>query len=261
MDDQLLGLDPRDEPGFEREHAVEPEHVGDEVVGEHRQPVEVGEAGAAGTVQVRGSDLGALEEGDGEFLIRRAVGEAVPAAESPCERRRRAVGGVDHGRDATGIVQTGAEVVERVRVQPHQLMIGVLTEDPRDVGGVEPDQPRRRERAVRLLVLAPVPRDRVVAAEAVAFAQRREPAGTEVDRIERQPVRGDVVPGVPLDPSDATPGSGIRCSEAAYGAIAARCTWTLRALAATAAQALRSSSIDHRMTGAEPSGTDANVAR
>ena len=38
-----LGLDPRDEPGFEREHAVEPEHVGDEVVGEHRQPVEVGE--------------------------------------------------------------------------------------------------------------------------------------------------------------------------------------------------------------------------
>src|ERR1700722_662434 len=50
------------------------------------------------------------------------------------------------------------------------------------------------------------------------------------------------------------PGCSSSLSEAAYGAIAACCTRTLRARVATVAQALRSSSIDRRMTGRDPPG-------
>jgi len=39
---QLAAIDPRDERVVEREHAVEPQHVRDEVVGEGRQLVDVG---------------------------------------------------------------------------------------------------------------------------------------------------------------------------------------------------------------------------
>ncbi len=48
--------------GVEPDDTVEPQHMGHEVVGEHRQPVEVAEARTRRAVQIRGRDLGALEE-------------------------------------------------------------------------------------------------------------------------------------------------------------------------------------------------------
>ena len=60
--DQLPAVDAGDERGGEVQHAVEAQHVGDQVVGEHRQPVEVGGARDAGAGEIGGGDLGALEE-------------------------------------------------------------------------------------------------------------------------------------------------------------------------------------------------------
>ena len=62
--DQLPALDPADQLRVEPEDAVEPQHMGDEVVGEHRQPLEVAEVGDARPVQIGGGDLRALEERD-----------------------------------------------------------------------------------------------------------------------------------------------------------------------------------------------------
>ena len=64
MLDQLLGVDAGDERVVELEHAVEPEHVRDEVVGEQGQAVEVVAGREAGQREVGGGDLRALEERD-----------------------------------------------------------------------------------------------------------------------------------------------------------------------------------------------------
>ena len=60
--DQLLAFDPADQPRFELEDPVEPEHVRHEVVREHGQPREVGELRHPGPGQVRRRDLRALQE-------------------------------------------------------------------------------------------------------------------------------------------------------------------------------------------------------
>ena len=63
--DQRAGVDARDEVVVELEHAVDAQHVRDEVVGEQGQPVQVVGGGEPGQREVRGGDLGALEERDG----------------------------------------------------------------------------------------------------------------------------------------------------------------------------------------------------
>ena len=73
----LAALDARGELVVVVQHAVRPQHVRDEVVGEDRQPVDVPEVGHAGQVQIVGGDLGALvEAGVGEERhLRQALGQ------------------------------------------------------------------------------------------------------------------------------------------------------------------------------------------
>ena len=104
MLEQLAGFDPLLQVWIESQHAVEPKHLGDEVVGEGREPVEAGQIGETGPRHVGGGNLGALEEGDRATLVGRDVGEGAPAGKQVGERRRRAVGGLDHGPEATAVL-------------------------------------------------------------------------------------------------------------------------------------------------------------
>ena len=85
-------LDPRHELRLERQHAVEAEDVGHEVVGEHRQLAEVGRVDHAGAVEVGGGDLRPLEERQPELVVAGGVGKARPAAEQLGQRRGRSAG-------------------------------------------------------------------------------------------------------------------------------------------------------------------------
>src|SRR3954466_2597298 len=67
--EQLLRRDPRDQLGVELEHAVEPQDVRDEVVGEQRQPVQVVRRRESRQRQVGGGDLRALEQRHLEAVI------------------------------------------------------------------------------------------------------------------------------------------------------------------------------------------------
>ena len=80
-----------DEVVVEREHAVDAQHVRDEVVGEQRQAVEAGRVGQPGEREVGGGDLGALEERDPVVAVGRDVVPGVPARELawPAPRRCR----------------------------------------------------------------------------------------------------------------------------------------------------------------------------
>jgi len=85
--DQLLALDSSNQVLFEEEDPVQAQDMGDEVVGEHRQTIEVGELGRAGASQVGRGDLGTLEKRDLQLFIGGGVGEAVPPAQMFGERR------------------------------------------------------------------------------------------------------------------------------------------------------------------------------
>ena len=115
MRDQFLALDPPDELGVETQDAVEPQDVGDEVVGEHRQPVEIVKPRDTGAGEVGGGDLGALEEWDRELAVARAVGEALPGPEPRREPGRGGPGGVGDRGKATVVFggDMGAEVTQR----------------------------------------------------------------------------------------------------------------------------------------------------
>ena len=60
--EQLATIDPADERRLELEHAVDPQHVRDQVVGEQRQRGDIRGRRDALQVQVGGGELGALEE-------------------------------------------------------------------------------------------------------------------------------------------------------------------------------------------------------
>ena len=166
-----------------------------------REAVEVlAEVGDAGVVQVGGSDLRALAEGDAATCVRGGVGEAVPAGEALRERHGGAVGSVRHREEAAVVLvhDARAEVVERVGEQCHQLVVGVLAERRGDRRRVERAQLGGGPCAVLREAVAQAERDRPVARAFVALAQRREPAGAEVDRVEREVKRGALL-GRPVD--------------------------------------------------------------
>ena len=89
--DQLLGVDPRDELRLELEHAVEPQHVRHEVVGEQRERAEVARGRDALEVEVGGGELGALEERDRRAAVGRDVAPGRQRGEALGERHRGAV--------------------------------------------------------------------------------------------------------------------------------------------------------------------------
>ena len=190
--DQLLALDPLEQRGVVIEEAVEAQHVRDEVVGEHRQPIEVVERRHAGAGEVGGRDLRALEERHREAVVDRGVGERVPAGQRLDERDGRAAGGVGDRREPAVVVgaDVPAEVVQRARRTAPSAR------------GPGPGRACRRPRRCRSAESSsalhgpwsanrsrtPV-RDREVSRPALALAERREPARAEVDRVERQPER------------------------------------------------------------------------
>ena len=191
MLDQILPLDPGDEPRGEFQDAVEAQDVGDEVVGEHRQPGQIAQLRDAGPVQVRGGDLGALEEWDPELVVAIAVGEARPAPERRGQADRRPSGRIDDAgeRSAVLVAHAGAEVAQRRRVELHQFMARILPEDGGEARPIEPGEFVGAPRAGGLDVVTQAGGDRVVARQVAALAQRGKPARPEVDGVQRQPDR------------------------------------------------------------------------
>ncbi len=192
------------------EHAVAAQDVGDEVVGEDGEAVEVVELGDARQREVVGDDLGALVEAAviehrhaAREHLRQALGRAARFG-NEVERASRLLA-CGRGRPAPAPsrpLQEAAQRAQCLRVEAHQLVVGCLVEDRGDLARAHLRQPRARGRAVRADVVGEAPRDREVAAHrraacalqgmGGALAQRGEPARAEVDRVEREHVVGDV---------------------------------------------------------------------
>ncbi len=194
MLDQLAAVDPRREARIEAEDPVETQDVRDQVVGEHRQPVEVTERGDAGPAQVSRGDLRALEKRDLELFVARAVAKHGHAPSSEASATAEPSCGVSHSRERTIELGRDAapELVERARVERHQLVVGRLPEDLRDGGRIELGHLRGGPGAVALDAVAQGGRDRAVAGVAGALSQRRKPARAKVDRVESEPERGSL---------------------------------------------------------------------
>ena len=126
---QLAGVDAGGERGVVAQHPVHAQHVGDEVVGEDREPVEVGELGHAGEREVVRHDLGALPEAE-------VVEEGHPGGEHRGEPLGRAAGLLHQVERAT-VTEEAAEVAERLGVERHQLVVRLLPEHRGNVGRLQ----------------------------------------------------------------------------------------------------------------------------
>ena len=135
-------VDPGDERRVELEHAVDAQHVRDEVVGEQRERGEVARGREPVPVQVGGGDLRALEERDGRAVVgaRRRARSAARARRSasataePSPARASARNEPPCSRATCAPSSRSAR-----REQGHQLVPGVLAE--------RRGAPRRRRRA------------------------------------------------------------------------------------------------------------------
>ena len=132
--------------GVVDEHAVAAEHVGDEVVGEDRERVEVVELRDARQRQVVGGDLRALVEA--------VVGEERALGREPRrEPLGRAARAVDQVQRAA-VAQQPPELAQRLGEQAHELQAGVLAERRGDLLGRHRAQVGPGPRAVRAPVVA-----------------------------------------------------------------------------------------------------------
>lgn len=102
--EQLARVDAGQQPGVVGQDAVDAQHVGDEVVGEEREAVEIAEARGAGVMEIGANELGALEEGHRAAAVARHVGEAVPAGQALDERERGSSGRVGDSGEAPAVV-------------------------------------------------------------------------------------------------------------------------------------------------------------
>ena len=109
--------------------------MGHEVVGEHRQPIEVVEVGDAGALQIGGGDLCALEERDPAPVVVRDVGEATPRRQRLNQPHRRSVSAVDDSgkRPPVQPLHVLPEVLQRRHHQPDQLVLRLLIDPPRQL--------------------------------------------------------------------------------------------------------------------------------
>ena len=163
--------------------------MGHEVVGEEREPVEVGELDHLAEVQVGGGDLGALVERHRAAVVlghvaleRGEVGQHLDQADG------RAAGAGDHVEPVAGVLGPDAlaQRAQRVGPQPHELVAGVLAGDGGDLGVLDRGQLARAPGPAVDEALAQRGGQRAVAGQARALAQRGEPARAEVDRVEGQ---------------------------------------------------------------------------
>ena len=146
-------------------------------------------AGATpGEREVGGGDLGALEERDAQAVVARHVVPGRPRRERLREPLGRPVGRAHEAEEAPEVLDRDAlaELAQRAREQRHQLVGRVLAEGGRDRGRLDRRQLGRRPRPAG----AQGGLDRAEAREPAGLAQGREPAGAEVDRVERERERG-----------------------------------------------------------------------
>ena len=161
-----------------RQHAVHAEHVRHEVVGEDREPVEVVKSATPAEREVVRGDLGALPEAD-----------VVEEGHAGGEHRGEPLGGaagLGHHVDRPAVDQEAAEVAQRLGVEAHQLVPGVLAEHGRDVLRRQGPQFVARPPTGRAPEVGQRRGDGEVAGHARPLPERREPARPEVDRVEHQ---------------------------------------------------------------------------
>jgi hypothetical protein len=126
----LAGVDARGEPRRVLEHAVVAQDVGEEVVGEDGEAVDVGEVRDPGEDEVVRGDLRPLVEA-------RVVEERHGTGERP----REGGGGparVADPLDGAAVAEPRAELDERLGVERHQLVARVLSEHVGDHPPVHP---------------------------------------------------------------------------------------------------------------------------
>ena len=183
-------LDPRDEIGIEPEHPVEPQHVRDEVVGEHRQPIQIVEVGDACALQIGRDDLCALEERHRAPVISRAVSEAAPLGQRLNQQHSRAARAIHDGGKRLAIepLHVLAKVAQRPDHQRHQFVVLVLIEPPGELGISETYQLRRRPPALLVEPPANTARDRPITGRLTLLSECGKPPRPEVHSIEREPV-------------------------------------------------------------------------
>ena len=169
---QLAGVDARREPRVVDEDALDAQDVGDEVVGEDREPVEVGEARDAGQGEVAGDELRALVEA-AVVVHRHAARERLGQPDGG------AAGGADEVQRAA-LAQERPEPAQRLGEEGHELVVGRLPEDVGDLLGAQGAQLGVRPRPVGAEAVGQRPRDGEV-------ARHGRPATSRLRRVGHQP--------------------------------------------------------------------------
>ncbi len=173
---QAPGVDVRRETLVVDEDALAAQHVGDEVVGEDRERVEVRELGDPAEREVARRDLGALVEA-------RVLPHGHAAGEQLGHPDGRAAG---LGDDVEGVARAeeAPELAQGLREEGHELVVAVLAEGVGDLLGAQLAQLRRAPAGAGAPAVGERPRDGEVARGARALADGRKPPRAEVDRVE-----------------------------------------------------------------------------
>ena len=198
--EELVGLDAGQERVVVAEYAGEAEDVGDEVVGEHGQAIEVVEApgalAAEGLGQVDGGDLGPLEQRDPLTVVLAHVPvQLVLPGQQLDQIGRRTARRRPPGRGPSRTASMTSPI--RFHDWANRSMRSLTASSG---PGRRPRRTRPRSADLHLgdRHPAPVPEgagNRVVAGGARRLAQHGEPAGAEVDGVEGEDEAGPVLVG------------------------------------------------------------------
>ena len=230
-------------PASKLEDAVEPQHVRDEVVGEQRQAVR-GRARARCPTSARSAAAicARLKNGTGDAVVGRDVAPGRPAGERSAQALGGAVARAGEREEASR--RTRSPSSRRWRAKwPINSCPGSWPSDCGDLLARDCAQLGRRPRPVRAQ-----PRlDRPEAGQPGRLAQRREPAGAEVDRVQLQRERGARLLVGALQVGRRRRDRRAACARSASIASSRMRTW--RAALATRAAAARMSSVKLKDAG------------
>src|SRR5215208_5771470 len=183
--EQLARVDVSRQVRVVAQHAVHAQNMRHHVVGEDRQAVKVVEVGDRGQREVAGHDLRALVEA--------AVGEELHASgELPGQALGRPARRVDRLERRTAR-EEAPELAQRLGVEGHELVPGLLSQHPRHLVWVELPQLRVGPRPRGAEAVGQGPCHGEVARAARTLAQGGKPPGAEVDRVQGQHVAGNVL--------------------------------------------------------------------